>query len=82
MGGVDLRDGTPTLPLLIAAQRDSEVHRALSEAVADALGRVAATGALRGRSRFRLRGRARAVLDGVGSRVPRALTHAVVDRER
>ena len=30
VGGVDLRDGTPTLPLLIAAQRDSGGARALS----------------------------------------------------
>jgi geranylgeranyl pyrophosphate synthase len=85
-GGVDLRDGTPTLPLLIAAQRDSEVHRALSgEPVADALGRVAATGALEEAREVAsdYAARARAVLDGDPDRASlEALTHAVVDRER
>jgi geranylgeranyl pyrophosphate synthase len=85
-GGVDLRDGTPTLPLLIAAQRDPEIHRALSgEPVADALERVAATGAL-GEARkvaSAYAARARAVLDGDPDRVSLdALTRAVVDRER
>jgi geranylgeranyl pyrophosphate synthase len=86
VGGVDLRDGTPTLPLLIAAQRDSEVHRALSgEPVADALGRVAATGALEEAREVAsdYAARARAVLDGDPDRASlEALTHAVVDRER
>jgi geranylgeranyl pyrophosphate synthase len=86
VGGVDLRDGTPTLPLLIAAQRDSEVHRALSgEPVADALGRVAAKGALEEAREVAsdYAARARAVLDGDPDRASlEALTHAVVDRER
>jgi geranylgeranyl pyrophosphate synthase len=85
-GGVDLRDGTPTLPLLIAAQRDPEVHRALSgEPVEEALGRVAATGALEEAREVAsdYAARARAVLDGDPDRASlEALTHAVVDRER
>ena len=83
---MDLRDGTPTLPLLIAAQRDSEIHRALSgEPVEDALGRVAATGALEEAREVAsdYAARARAVLDGDPDRASlEALTHAVVDRER
>ncbi|MGH3052447.1 MAG: polyprenyl synthetase family protein, partial [Gaiellaceae bacterium] len=84
-GGVDLRDGTPTLPLILAAREDREVRRALSgEDVPDALDRVAATGAL-----YEARGlaleyaaRARAVLDGHPSRDSlEVLTHLVVDRD-
>jgi geranylgeranyl pyrophosphate synthase len=85
-GGVDLRDGTPTLPLLIAAQRDPEVRRALyGEPVSDALERVAATGALEdARDAARAyAAEARAVLDGSLERESlEALTYAVVDRER
>jgi geranylgeranyl pyrophosphate synthase len=85
-GGVDLRDGTPTLPLLIAAQRDPEIHRALAgEPAEDALGRVAATGALEEAREVAsdYAARARAVLDGDPDRASlEALTHAVVDRER
>jgi geranylgeranyl pyrophosphate synthase len=46
--GTDLREGTPTLPLLLAARRDDVVRRALAgEGSLDgALVRVAATGAL------------------------------------
>lgn len=46
--GTDLREGTPTLPLLLAARRDDVVRRALAgEGPLDgALVRVAATGAL------------------------------------
>jgi geranylgeranyl pyrophosphate synthase len=85
-GGVDLRDGTPTLPLLIAARRDPEIRRALSgEPVPDALARVAATGALEEAREvaFDYAARARAALDGEPDRSSlEALTHAVVDRER
>jgi geranylgeranyl pyrophosphate synthase len=83
--GVDLRDGTPTLPLILAARRDGEVRRALAgEPVPDALERVAGTGALE-ESReiaFSYAERARAALDGEPDRRSlEALTHAVVERE-
>ena len=84
-GGVDLRDGTPTLPLILASRDDPEVWRALAgDDVPDALARVAATGALE-RSRAvatRFADRARAALDGTLDRDSlEALTHAVVERE-
>jgi geranylgeranyl pyrophosphate synthase len=84
-GGVDLRDGTPTLPLILAAREDQEVRRALSgEDVAGALDRVAATGALdeaRGLA-LEYAARARGALDGHPSRVSlEVLTHLVVDRD-
>src|SRR4029078_4948485 len=54
--GVDLRDGTPTLPLILAARKEDEVRRALAgEDVAGALERVATTGALEEARRFALR---------------------------
>jgi geranylgeranyl pyrophosphate synthase len=85
-GGVDLRDGTPTLPLLIAARRDPEIRRALSgEQVADALERVAVTGALEEARNVAsaYAAHARAALDGSPERASlEALTYAVVDRER
>jgi geranylgeranyl pyrophosphate synthase len=47
VAGVDLREGTPTLPLILAAAEDELVRRALSGGPQeDALVRVAATGAL------------------------------------
>src|SRR5262249_18399343 len=47
IAGTDLRDGTPTLPLLLAAQQDDLVRAALAGGPMDgALVRVAATGAL------------------------------------
>jgi geranylgeranyl pyrophosphate synthase len=83
--GVDLRDGTPTLPLILAAREDAEVWSALAGApVDDALDRVAQTGALE-RSRalaLEYSERARAALDGEPDRdALEALTYAVVDRE-
>jgi geranylgeranyl pyrophosphate synthase len=83
--GVDLRDGTPTLPLILAARQDPAVRRALSGGrVEDALDRVAATGAL-GEARelaLEYARRARGVLDGEPDRDSlAALTYAVVDRE-
>ncbi len=84
--GADLRDGTPTLPLILAARKDPAVARALAgEDVADALERVALTGAL-DESRVVAREyaeRARAALAGQTNAEPlEALTYAVVDRER
>jgi geranylgeranyl pyrophosphate synthase len=83
--GVDLRDGTPTLPLILAAREDELVRRALAgEVVDDALERVAATGALAESRRIALEyaRRARAALDGEPDRESLlALTFAVVDRE-
>jgi geranylgeranyl pyrophosphate synthase len=83
--GVDLRDGTPTLPLILAAREDGRVRDALAgEPVDDALERVSATGALE-RSRLlalEYSERARAALDGDADRdALEALTYAVVDRE-
>jgi geranylgeranyl pyrophosphate synthase len=83
--GVDLRDGTPTLPLILAARLDRSVRKALAgELVPDALERVIATGALE-QSRemaFLYATQARGALDGEPDRASlEALTHAVVDRE-
>ena len=83
--GVDLRDGTPTLPLLLAARNDPRVWDALAgEPVDDALERVAATGALDEARRlaYEYTARARAALDGEpGRHSLEALTYLVVDRE-
>jgi octaprenyl-diphosphate synthase len=47
IAGTDLREGTPTLPLLLAARVDDAVHAALAGGpTAGVLLRVAATGAL------------------------------------
>jgi geranylgeranyl pyrophosphate synthase len=82
--GTDLRDGTPTLPLLLAAQADPVVRAALAGGpVEGALVRVAATGALE-RSRelaLHYASEARACLDGAPRRDElEALTLAVVER--
>jgi octaprenyl-diphosphate synthase len=86
IAGTDLRDGTPTLPLLLAAQEDEVVRAALEGGPLDgALVRVAATGALE-RSRevaLDYARRARACLNGELHREElESLTHAVVNRER
>lgn len=85
VAGVDLREGTPTLPLLLAAQRDEVVHRALAGGPLDgALVRVAATGAIERSREIALdyARRARACLNGQVHREElEALTHLVVDRE-
>ncbi|HEY2543993.1 MAG TPA: polyprenyl synthetase family protein [Gaiellaceae bacterium] len=86
IAGTDLRDGTPTLPLLLAAQQDDVVRDALAGGPLDgALVRVAASGALE-RSRevaLDYARRARACLNGQLHRDElESLTHAVVDRER
>jgi len=84
IAGTDLREGTPTLPLLLAAREDAVVRRALSGGELDgALVRVAATGAIE-RSRevaLDYARRARAHLNGQLYREElEALTYAVVDR--
>jgi len=86
IAGTDLRDGTPTLPLLLAAQGDEVVRGALAGGPMDgALVRVAASGALE-RSRevaLDYATRARACLNGQLHRDElESLTHAVVNRER
>jgi geranylgeranyl pyrophosphate synthase len=86
IAGTDLRDGTPTLPLLLAAQQDEVVRAALAGGPLEgALVRVAASGALE-RSRevaLDYARRARACLNGeLHSDELESLTHAVVNRER
>jgi octaprenyl-diphosphate synthase len=90
IAGTDLRDGTPTLPLLLAAAEDDVVRRALAgDRLAlgggGALMRVAATGALERSSELALdyARRARACLNGELHRDElESLTYAVVNRER
>ncbi len=87
IAGTDLRDGTPTLPLLLAAQQDEVVRIALAGGgPADgALVRVAATGALERSRELALdyARQARACLNGELHRDElESLTHAVVNRER
>jgi len=90
IAGTDLRDGTPTLPLLLAAQEDETVRAALAgdpHALSEggALVRVAASGAL-DRSRevaLDYASKARACLNGELRRAElESLTEAVVNRER
>jgi geranylgeranyl pyrophosphate synthase len=86
IAGTDLRDGTPTLPLLLAAQEDELVRAALAGGpVEGALVRVAATGALERSTGVALdyARQARACLNGELHREElESLTHAVVNRER
>jgi geranylgeranyl pyrophosphate synthase len=83
--GTDLREGTPTMPLLLAAQADEVVRAALAGGPLDggALARVAATGAL-DESRAQAlayAAKARSYLDGAAHRDElEILTYAVVDR--
>jgi geranylgeranyl pyrophosphate synthase len=82
--GTDLRDGTPTLPLLLAAREDPVVRDALAGGAKEgALVRVAASGALE-RSRelaLHYASEARACLDGAARRDElEALTWVVVER--
>jgi geranylgeranyl pyrophosphate synthase len=86
VSGTDLREGTPTLPLLIAAREDEVVRAALAGGPLEGvLVRVAATTAL-DRSRetaLEYARRARAALDGNVRRDElEALTYAAVDRTR
>jgi geranylgeranyl pyrophosphate synthase len=84
--GTDLREGTPTLPLLLAAREDPVVREALAGGPLDGvLVRVAATGALDESRRVALEyaARARAALNGSLWRSElEALTYAAVDRTR
>jgi octaprenyl-diphosphate synthase len=82
--GTDLREGTPTMPLLLAARSDELVRAALAGGPLDgALVRVAATDAI-ARSReaaLDYAARARSFLDSHPHREElAALTYAVVDR--
>jgi geranylgeranyl pyrophosphate synthase len=87
IAGTDLREGTPTLPLLLAAQRDEAVRAALAggKQLEGALLRVASTGAIEESREVALAyaRNARACLNGELHREElEALTYAVVDRER
>jgi geranylgeranyl pyrophosphate synthase len=82
--GTDLREGTPTMPLLLAAQQDDAVRAALAGGPVDgALVRVACTDAI-ARSReaaLLYAARARSYLDSEAHREElEALTYAIVDR--
>jgi len=84
--GTDLREGTPTLPLLLAARADPVVREALAgRPLEGVLVRIAATGAL-DESRAAARdyaARAREALNGALWRDElEALTYAAVDRTR
>jgi geranylgeranyl pyrophosphate synthase len=84
--GTDLREGTPTLPLLLAAREDPVVRDALAGGPLEGvLVRVAATGALEASRAVALdyARRARAALNGTVWRDElEALTYAAVDRTR
>jgi geranylgeranyl pyrophosphate synthase len=87
IAGTDLREGTPTLPLLLAAQRDESVRAALAGGpqLEGALLRVASTGAIEESREVALAyaRSARACLNGEAHREElEALTYAVVNRER
>jgi len=87
IAGTDLREGTPTLPLLLAAQRDEAVRAALAGGtqLEGALLRVASTGAIEESREVALAyaRNARACLNGEPHREElESLTYAVVDRER
>jgi geranylgeranyl pyrophosphate synthase len=86
VAGTDLREGTPTLPLLLAAQEDEVVRSALSGGpVEGVLVRVAATGALE-RSRAVALDYAREARESLNGSVHReeleTLADAVVNRKR
>jgi geranylgeranyl pyrophosphate synthase len=87
IAGTDLREGTPTLPLILAAREDEYVRAALAGGPLDgALVRVAATGALE-RSReiaLEYSRKARAALAEAPVRRDEldALTHLVINRTR
>ena len=86
IAGTDLREGTPTLPLLLAAQRDDAVRAALAggSQLEGALLRVASTGALE-ESREVALAYARSACACLNGELHReeleSLTYAVVNRE-
>jgi geranylgeranyl pyrophosphate synthase len=84
VAGTDLRDGTPTLPLILAAQEDEVVFRALAGGSQDgALVRVAQNGALERSHEIALEyaGRARASLNGSHRPELDAIVTAVLERK-
>jgi geranylgeranyl pyrophosphate synthase len=83
IAGTDLREGTPTLPLIFAAERDEVVRIALAGGPLDgALVRVGATGAL-DRSRDVALDYARKARECLRDEPNlEALTHIVIDRDR
>lgn len=84
IAGTDLRDGTPTLPLILAAQDDLVVRRALAGGPREgALVRVAASGALERSYEVALgyAARARASLNGTQRKELDALINAVLERK-
>ncbi|HET9324211.1 MAG TPA: polyprenyl synthetase family protein [Gaiellaceae bacterium] len=83
LAGNDLREGTPTLPLILAAREDMVVREALAGGPLDgALIRVAQTGALERAREVALgyAAQARRELDGGYRPELEALTHIVVER--
>jgi geranylgeranyl pyrophosphate synthase len=82
IAGTDLREGTPTLPLILAAREDELVRRALAGGPLDgALLRVGATGALE-RSREMALDYARKAREFLENEPGlEALTHIVIDRK-
>jgi geranylgeranyl pyrophosphate synthase len=87
IAGTDLREGTPTLPLLLASQRDEAVRAALAGGshLEGALLRVASTGAIE-ESREVALAYARSACACLNGELHReeleSLTYAVVNRER
>ena len=81
--GADLREGVPTLPLILAAREDEVVRRALTGGPLEgALVRVAETSAL-GRSRALALDYARSARELLRNEPElEALTHIVIDREK
>jgi geranylgeranyl pyrophosphate synthase len=81
--GADLREGVPTLPLILAAREDESVRQALAGGSQEgALVRVAATSAL-DRSRAMALDYARKARELLRDEPElEALTHIVIDRER
>jgi geranylgeranyl pyrophosphate synthase len=87
IAGTDLREGTPTLPLLLAARRDDDVRAALAggPVLEGVLLRIASTGAIEeSREVAHAYARnARACLNGeLHFEELEWLTHAIVERER
>jgi geranylgeranyl pyrophosphate synthase len=86
IAGTDLREGTPTLPLLLAARRDEDVRAALAggPVLEGVLLRVASTGAIEESREVALAyaRNARACLDGeLHHEELESLTHVIVNRE-